>query len=953
MKKLSKILAVVLAVTMLFSTVSFAAGVGFSDVTQENKFYDSITILAAFGIINGYDDGTFGPDKDVTRAEFATMLMRAMASAGIGNPDPAGTPFTDLNDASWAIGDIKTAYDLGIINGMTDTTFEPNSKVTFEQALKMIVCALNYGSQADVLQKEAEAANTTGIPVKWYKGYVQVARELGLIDNVPMVQEQPAKRAHIAQMIYNALEVKVLEKAELAGGGEMYMESNQTWLKDKLKITKGRGELLADEHNTISADGATARAGYALFADDINGGTITIAKDNVSLDGLLGKPTEYYYKTDIYDVDHLVLAYTKSGSASSLKVDATNLHKVTGTYDSGFTVDYYESASATRTKSLKVAAKPIVSVNGETIANPSASDFNIEAGSLEFISSGSVYDKVNITSYETYVVKSVNRTDKYIVDMYRTAGSNTLYIDDEDNNYIITMKNSSGNSITISNLSQYNVLTVKEGKGAANRTTLDITVSNKNVSGTIKEIDTDFININGTEYDISAYLNKYGTSDLNALDIGDSCKGYLDKDGKLAYITKTASSSTYYGYIASAALTTDDTVRFALISQKTPNMGSPFVTTANKVKIDGISYSDPEEILEVLEYSAGEDNTNVDGNGTKYSQLVKYTINSSGLITEIDTATFSEKEDPADTTRVSAFEVERKSDDTMMYKSSSYDFIGASNSDKFRINSSTQVFLVPLDRSEFDSYGRKTTSFFKDSVKYIVEPYNVTGGLNIAEAVIVYETEETEAVVEYNTPLFIITSITQTNNEEGIPCDKVTGIQITSSGTVTADKVVYAEAGDIYDNYSIGDVIMYVTDNKGYVKADAIIDGLDADNFDSGKTIVKTGSTTHQTSLYRGLLLGAAFDGDSTTTQFFDIELVDDAEDCTGEMDYSNKATSSTKFFVYDPAAKGSEKITQQDSFDLTSLASYNETVETGTPDAAKLFVYDYYGAVRAIIIVK
>lgn len=944
MRNLSKILAVLLTVSMLFGMVTITSAAEFSDVTSENKYYESIKILSGLGIINGYEDGTFGPDRDVTRAEFATMLMRAMASAGIGSADPAGTPFTDLGDASWAISDVRTAYDLGIINGMTATTFEPNSNVTYEQALKMIVCALNYGGQAESIQ-----ASAAGQP--WYYGYLQTARTLGLTDGVTVLEVNPAKRAQIAQMIYNALDVKMLEKVEVTGGGSMYMESTQTWLKDKLKVTKSRGELLADGTNTIAADGSTARTGYALFEDNVNGGTITLAKNNVSLDGLLGKTVEYYYKTEVDGSDYLVFVYAKSGSNSSETIDAYNIHKISGTYSAGYTVEYYESASATRTRTITVAANPTISINGEVRTNVSVSDLNIESGTLEFISDGGTYNKINVEAFETYVVKSVNKTDKYIVDMYRTSGSNTLYIDDEDSNYVITMKNSSGSTMTISNVSQYNVLTVKKGKGTSNRTTLDITVSTKNVSGTIKELDSEFININGTEYSISTYLDKYGSSDLNSLSTGDSCKAYLDKDGKIAYITKTVSSSTYYGYIASAGISSNDTVRFALLSQKTTSVGSPYVNGANKIKIDGISYSEPDEILNLLAVSAADGNTNIDGNGTKYSQLVKYTINASGEITEIDTVTVSEKEDAADETIVKAFKVARKDGDLMQYKSSSYDFIGASNSDKFRINSSTQVFLVPLDRSEFESYGRKSSSFFKDGSKYIVEAYNVTGGLNIAEAVVVYETEATEAVVEYNTPLFIITGIAQTTNKDGYECDKVTGYQINSGGTVTADMVVYTSSlGVISNNYSVGDIIIYVTDNKGYLKEDSIINALDADKFKTQEIVIKEGSTTHSTELYSGLLVGADIDG---TSQMFDLALTNAAVDCADAEVYSNKATSSTKFFVYDSGAKDSEKITQQESFDLTSLASYNETYETGTPEAAKLFVYEYYGSVRMIVIVK
>ena len=291
MKKMSKILAVLLTLTMLIGTTGYVSA--FSDVNSENNFYESIQILSGLGIINGYEDGSFGPERDVTRAEFATMLMRAMASAGIGSPDPAGTPFTDLNDAAWAIGDVRTAYDLGIINGMTATTFEPNSKVTYEQALKMIVCALNYGGQADAVLQAAVAANPA---TKWYYGYVQTAKTLGITDNVVVLQEQPAKRAQIAQMIYNSLDVNMLEKVDLASGESMYMESKQNWLKDKLKITKAQGELLADESNSISADGATARPGYALFQDATNNTNISILKNGISLNGLLGKYVEYYYR---------------------------------------------------------------------------------------------------------------------------------------------------------------------------------------------------------------------------------------------------------------------------------------------------------------------------------------------------------------------------------------------------------------------------------------------------------------------------------------------------------------------------------------------------------------------------------------------------------------------------------------------------------------------------------
>ena len=125
MKKTLRLLSVLLVMAMMVSSVAFAAT--FSDVSSDKNYYESVSVLSALGIINGYSDGTFGPEKNVTRAEFSAMLMRALASGGVGDPDPAGMPFVDLGGATWAVSDIRTAYDLGIINGMSETTFEPNS----------------------------------------------------------------------------------------------------------------------------------------------------------------------------------------------------------------------------------------------------------------------------------------------------------------------------------------------------------------------------------------------------------------------------------------------------------------------------------------------------------------------------------------------------------------------------------------------------------------------------------------------------------------------------------------------------------------------------------------------------------------------------------------------------------------------------------------------------------
>ncbi|MBR0278180.1 MAG: S-layer homology domain-containing protein, partial [Clostridia bacterium] len=822
MKFTAKLLSVILVISMVFGTVAFAAD--FSDVSKDNAYYEPIYILSAFGIINGYEDGTFGPEKDVTRAEFATMLMRAMASAGVGSSDPAGTPFTDLGEASWAISDIRTAYDLGIINGMTLTTFEPNSNVTYEQALKMIVCALNYGPSAQSIQENA-------VNQPWYYGYMQIATSLKLTDRISVAYEKPAKRWEIAQMIYNSFDVKMLEKLELSSGaGAMYQESSSTLLKDKLGITKGRGELIADESNTLDKNGATARDGYILVQNTASNEVYTVAKKDISVAGMLGKVIDYYYKEDSMKEKYLVCVLNKNGSNTFVKINESDVDSVAGSYSDGYTISYYPSADANKPVNVKVAAKPTISVNGKIVTNVAASKLIPETGTIELISSdGGEYNKINIESYDTYVVKSVNSTDKYIVDMYRTTASaisNTLSLDVNSVDYDIKMTSTSGSDVSLSGISQYHVLSVKDGTGIGDKIIRNVIVSTKNVTGSIDEIDLseNIIKIAGSEYKISRYLQNMSkessaaATSLSSLSAGDTCKAYLDKDGAISYIAKTSSTSSIYGYIVEAAKESKS-VKFAILSDKSKTVGSPYFYAADKVRIDGVSYSSSDAILSAL-IEGGKIIT--DSGKSKYAQLVKFSVNSSNQINSIETAYINpETEDAGDETLFKYFSV-NKNVGKMRFKYSSQDFIGATNSDKFRINSSTKVFVVPQDRTDFSSYGIKTSSYFKDETKYEVEPYDVTGSLNIAGAVVVYSTTETEAKIDYASHMFLITAISQTTNADGVACDKVTGYDVSTAGTVTTKTVYTSDAGVIRDNYSIGDVIVYALNNKGEVNSSTI-----------------------------------------------------------------------------------------------------------------------------------
>ena len=77
MKNLSKVLAVVLSFMLVFTTVGAAS---YTDVAADAKYGEAVSVLSSLSILKGYEDGTFKPDGDITRAEFAQLCLPSLRS---------------------------------------------------------------------------------------------------------------------------------------------------------------------------------------------------------------------------------------------------------------------------------------------------------------------------------------------------------------------------------------------------------------------------------------------------------------------------------------------------------------------------------------------------------------------------------------------------------------------------------------------------------------------------------------------------------------------------------------------------------------------------------------------------------------------------------------------------------------------------------------------------------
>lgn len=115
-------------------------GITFEDVPHDEWFYDSIRIASGKGIVKGVDAKHFAPNRNVQRDEMAVMMIRAFK----GTLDQSGSlkVFTDVPANHWAKREIDEATKAKVINGYEDNTFRPNNSAKRAEAVKMLFTAL-------------------------------------------------------------------------------------------------------------------------------------------------------------------------------------------------------------------------------------------------------------------------------------------------------------------------------------------------------------------------------------------------------------------------------------------------------------------------------------------------------------------------------------------------------------------------------------------------------------------------------------------------------------------------------------------------------------------------------------------------------------------------------------------------------------------------------------------
>ena len=195
---MKKLLAMVLALVMTLS-LAVSANAAFKDADKVSDTYEeAVAVLNGMGVFKGYEDGSFQPQGNITRAEVAAIVYRvytADVKDAKASMYATYNKFSDMAGAGWAQGYIGYCANAALVKGYPNGTFQPSGKVTGYEVLAMILRAIGYDQNNEF----------TG--ADWALHVAQTAQQAGVLKNVKGVDlNAPATRELVAEILFRAIQ---------------------------------------------------------------------------------------------------------------------------------------------------------------------------------------------------------------------------------------------------------------------------------------------------------------------------------------------------------------------------------------------------------------------------------------------------------------------------------------------------------------------------------------------------------------------------------------------------------------------------------------------------------------------------------------------------------------------------------------------------------------------------
>lgn len=819
-KNLKKVISSVAALTMVASSVA-AFAVDFPDVESTASYAQAVQELSALDVISGYDDGTFGPDKLVTRAEITKMIVDALAERSSAEASTESTKFADVSADHWAKGYINQGVADGFIAGMSDTEFDPDANVTYVQAQKMLVSAIGYETYA-----QAQGGWPTGY--KTYAASLDITKGIsGITDSTELT------RAQVAQMIDNAMDAPLCViaswKTEWNGTKTPNLEvrdgkegrAYETLFTEKHDAYKVYGRVTeTSKTGSVDTDKVTFQVEKADNFDDEE----VKADSPVSEDMYIGdSKADNYLRTYSQaliqkndDDEYTILSIAAAAANKSVTVASEDFDENKSTDEALYFFPAGTTKGSTKyqldtTNGVTIyingveSSKSIAELRDYLDKNETASVTLQKETEVGSTSTSAKYNTIMVSSYVTAIVDEViDKTNETSVnfDTYSTGIQAKMTVNKDDDNYTYSFK-LDGKDIEAKDLQQNDVLNIAyDTTGSFRDSSFYDVIVTRNVVDGVK-----CTSRNDTKGEYTIGGTKYKAAEGMDIDVETSTEYslYLDHFGRIAKADENSVSKNYgvlkniykkaAGDYMAQIITKNGTEEEYKVDSDKVNEYATYLKYAtfysDKEKKNRIDTTTKDWQSKVVAFDAPEYSTSQPKSVAYPTQVVEYSVSSSSNKITIK----SVYNDPT-----SAVDTE--------YKESGNKIGSVKMADS----------TVILDLSEVDTKDSySVVSSLNDGSPYTAYGYDKSKSDNTYRFVII--TEGTSSVFNSETQLAIF------NGSEVIDKDgDKTAYNLVVNGeekqfVLDDDVVITGNAGKTVaeDAFDEGDVLVYATNSEGYI----------------------------------------------------------------------------------------------------------------------------------------
>lgn len=492
---MKKILSLFLAVFIAAAAIppAFAA---YSDIDMSADYSQSALRLQDLGIINGYDDGTFRPENQITRAEFTKIVVCMMDKDTEARAAASTSSFFDIPSGSWFAPYINYAVTQDILSGYSDGSFGPYKTISLAEAVTILMRTLGYSEDS--------------VGYYWPDNYMSAAASLGITDGIYVDSNAPLARATAAVLVDRALFTKPAESKQ-AQAADTYLET--------LGFSVLDDALILD--NDSSSNNVTVLAGNMKLN---NAQTYLLTSQADISEGDI-------YEHAVIDKNGYLTAVREYRSEGNIASQTAIVNKVTES-----NIEY--TTTDGRKGTYKADGNFIIYSDGNKMTFSSAKSLFTNGTDITFY--GNSYGVWNIA-----VIGSSSDIDPVLASKNYTADDTSMEGIDINKNNLVVYRN--GEAAVLADIKASDVVYYNTRTNVMDVYSKKITGSYYSASPSKAYVES--VTVGGKSYEIgySAATSKLDASS-GAFAIGDKITLLLGKNDKIAFVTDNSSSFDYFEY---------------------------------------------------------------------------------------------------------------------------------------------------------------------------------------------------------------------------------------------------------------------------------------------------------------------------------------------------------------------------------------------------------------------